>query len=96
MKARTAVMAGIMVVCCAVVAPCVSAEEYIYDVSEAKMTDGRWGQSFTEFTVRSGSLPTGTGFDPMDMTSDSEVQVEFVLDGDPPANGAPVEFIWQP
>lgn len=95
MKARTVIMSGIMVACCALMAPCVSAEEYIFDVSGAEMTNGRWGQSFKEFTARSGSLPEGEGFDPYNMTPDSEVQVEFILDGEAPADTAPVELIWQ-
>jgi hypothetical protein len=76
-------------------APCISAEEYIFDVSGAEMTNGRWGQSFKEFTARSGTLPEGEGFDPYNMTPDSEVQVEFILDGEAPADTAPVELIWQ-
>lgn len=70
----------------------VFAQDYEFDVSDAKQSNGSWGQSFVHYTALSGE-EYAANFNPTWMTSDSEVIVEYTYEGNPSAS--PVELIWQ-
>lgn len=70
----------------------VSAEDYIFDVSEAVQTNGDWGQSFVYYTCNDGNHEGN--FDATWITSDSEVLVEYTYEGERYSK-PPVEIIWQ-
>lgn len=84
--------AAVGVFSCAVLAVTAYAEDYTFDVSGATETNGQWSQSFSYYTAL-GSEEFAANFNPMWMTSDSEVIVDYTYTGE--ANGAPVELIWQ-
>ena len=84
--------AAVGVLSCAVLAVTAYAEDYTFDVSGATETNGQWSQSFSYYTAL-GSEEFAANFNPMWMTSDSEVIVDYTYTGE--ANGAPVELIWQ-
>lgn len=70
------------------------AEDYVFDVSSAKTTAGGWAQSFIYYTSLSdpGSA-TSTTFNPLWMTSESDVIVTYTTEGT--YNSYPCELIWQ-
>ena len=84
--------AAVGVFSCAVLAVTAYAEDYTFDVSGATETNGQWSQSFSYYTAL-GSEEFAANFNPMWMTSDSEVIVDYTYTGE--ANGSPVELIWQ-
>lgn len=90
LKAMSAAAVGVL--SCAVLAVTAYAEDYTFDVSGATETNGQWGQSFSYYTAL-GNEEFAANFNPMWMTSDSEVIVDYTYTGE--ANGAPVELIWQ-
>ena len=90
LKAMSAAAVGVL--SCAVLAVAAYAEDYTFDVSGATETNGQWSQSFSYYTAL-GSEEFAANFNPMWMTSDSEVIVDYTYTGE--ANGAPVELIWQ-
>lgn len=90
LKAMSAAAVGVL--SCAVLAVTAYAEDYTFDVSGATETNGQWSQSFSYYTAL-GSEEFAANFNPMWMTSDSEVIVDYTYTGE--ANGAPVELIWQ-
>ncbi|MCM1524361.1 MAG: hypothetical protein NC120_07870 [Ruminococcus sp.] len=91
LKTFSAAAAGLFAAAMMVFA--VYAEDYEFDVSDAKETTGSWGQSFVHYTALSGADDSAGNFNPEWMTSDSEVIVEYTYDGD--ASGNPLELIWQ-
>ena len=90
LKAMSAAAVGVF--SCAVLAVTAYAEDYTFDVSGATETNGQWSQSFSYYTAL-GNEEFAANFNPMWMTSDSEVIVDYTYTGE--ANGAPVELIWQ-
>ena len=90
LKAMSAAAVGVF--SCAVLAVTAYAEDYTFDVSGATETNGQWSQSFSYYTAL-GSEEFAANFNPMWMTSDSEVIVDYTYTGE--ANGSPVELIWQ-
>lgn len=90
LKAMSAAAVGIL--SCAILAATAYAEDYTFDVSGATETNGQWSQSFSYYTAL-GSEEFAANFNPMWMTSDSEVIVDYTYKGE--ANGSPVELIWQ-
>ncbi len=70
----------------------VFAQDYEFDVSDAKQSNGSWGQSFVHYTALGGE-EYSANFDPTWMTSDSEVIVEYTYEGN--SSSSPVELIWQ-
>lgn len=84
---KAAVTAAVACLTAAVMAVCVSAETEDVELSTAlaKSTTGAWGQSVTY---------DKSAFNCSRMTPESEVKVEFELDGEWTGNGAPVEFIF--
>lgn len=77
----------------AAVSMSVSAEDYEFDVSSAVKTNGGWGQSYTVYTSLTGEEEHSGNFNPMWLTEDSEILVEYTYSGD--ASASPVELIWQ-
>ena len=90
LKAMSAAAVGVL--SCAVLAVTAYAEDYTFDVSGASESGGKWGQSFICYTAL-GNEEYSENFNPMWMTSDSEVIVDYTYTGE--ANGSPVELIWQ-
>lgn len=90
LKAMSAAAVGIL--SCAILAVTAYAEDYTFDVSGASESNGKWGQSFICYTAL-GNEEYSENFNPMWMTSDSEVIVDYTYKGE--ANGSPVELIWQ-
>lgn len=70
----------------------VFAQDYEFDVSSAKQSNGSWGQSYVHYTALSGE-ENAANFNPTWMTSDSEVIVEYTYEGT--ASSYPAELIWQ-
>ena len=89
---RTMCAAAVGILSCAMLAVTAYAEDYTFDVSGASESNGKWGQSFTCYTAL-GNEEFSENFNPMWMTSDSEVIVDYTYKGE--ANGSPVELIWQ-
>lgn len=89
---RTMCAAAVGILSCAMLAVTAYAEDYTFDVSGASESNGKWGQSFTCYTAL-GNEEYSENFNPMWMTSDSEVIVDYTYKGE--ANGSPVELIWQ-
>lgn len=89
---RTMSAAAVGILSCAMLAVTAYAEDYMFDVSGASESNGKWGQSFTCYTAL-GNEEFSENFNPMWMTSDSEVIVDYTYKGE--ANGSPVELIWQ-
>lgn len=89
---RTMSAAAVGILSCAMLAVTAYAEDYTFDVSGASESNGKWGQSFTCYTAL-GNEEFSENFNPMWMTSDSEVIVDYTYKGE--ANGSPVELIWQ-
>ena len=84
--------AAVGILSCAILAVTAYAEDYTFDVSGASESNGKWGQSFICYTAL-GNEEYSENFNPMWMTSDSEVIVDYTYKGE--ANGSPVELIWQ-
>lgn len=84
--------AAVGILSCAILAATAYAEDYTFDVSGASESGGKWGQSFICYTAL-GNEEYSENFNPMWMTSDSEVIVDYTYKGE--ANGSPVELIWQ-
>lgn len=84
---KTALSAAILCLTAVIMSVCVSAEteDVELKVMLAKTTNGAWGQSVTY---------DKSAFDCSRITSDSEIRVEFELDGEWTGNGAPVELIF--
>lgn len=89
---RTMSAAAVGILSCAMLAVTAYAEDYTFDVSGASESNGKWGQSFICYTAL-GNEEFSENFNPMWMTSDSEVIVDYTYKGE--ANGSPVELIWQ-
>ena len=89
---RTMCAAAVGILSCAMLAVTAYAEDYTFDVSGASESNGKWGQSFICYTAL-GNEEYSENFNPMWMTSDSEVIVDYTYKGE--ANGSPVELIWQ-
>lgn len=89
---RTMSAAAVGILSCAMLAVTAYAEDYTFDVSGASESNGKWGQSFTCYTAL-GNEEFSENFNPMWMTSDSEVIIDYTYKGE--ANGSPVELIWQ-
>lgn len=89
---RTMSAAAVGILSCAMLAVTAYAEDYMFDVSGASESNGKWGQSFICYTAL-GNEEYSENFNPMWMTSDSEVIVDYTYKGE--ANGSPVELIWQ-
>lgn len=89
---RTMCAAAVGILSCAMLAVTAYAEDYTFDVSGASESNGKWGQSFTCYTAL-GNEEFSENFNPMWMTSDSEVIIDYTYKGE--ANGSPVELIWQ-
>lgn len=89
---RTMCAAAVGILSCAMLAVTAYAEDYTFDVSGASESGGKWGQSFICYTAL-GNEEFSENFNPMWMTSDSEVIVDYTYKGE--ANGSPVELIWQ-
>lgn len=89
---RTMCAAAVGILSSAMLAVTAYAEDYTFDVSGASESNGKWGQSFTCYTAL-GNEEFSENFNPMWMTSDSEVIVDYTYKGE--ANGSPVELIWQ-
>lgn len=89
---RTMCAAAVGILSCAMLAVTAYAEDYTFDVSGASESNGKWGQSFIYYTAL-GNEEFSENFNPMWMTSDSEVIVDYTYKGE--ANGSPVELIWQ-
>ena len=89
---RTMSAAAVGILSCAMLAVTAYAEDYTFDVSGASESNGKWGQSFIYYTAL-GNEEFSENFNPMWMTSDSEVIVDYTYKGE--ANGSPVELIWQ-
>lgn len=89
---RTMSAAAVGILSCAILAATAYAEDYTFDVSGASESGGKWGQSFICYTAL-GNEEYSENFNPMWMTSDSEVIVDYTYKGE--ANGSPVELIWQ-
>lgn len=77
----------------AAVAITVCAEDYEFDVSDAKQSNGSWGQSFTEYTALDGDSKHADHFNPTWLTEDSEIIVEYTYEGT--VSRSPVELVWQ-
>lgn len=89
---RTMCAAAVGILSCAMLDVTAYAEDYTFDVSGASESNGKWGQSFICYTAL-GNEEYSENFNPMWMTSDSEVIVDYTYKGE--ANGSPVELIWQ-
>lgn len=89
---KTMSAAAVGILSCAILAATAYAEDYTFDVSGASESGGKWGQSFICYTAL-GNEEYSENFNPMWMTSDSEVIVDYTYTGE--ANGSPVELIWQ-
>lgn len=80
---------------------CAFAAEYEIDVSEAKQSTGSYGQSLKYYTCLGDPDNAANNFDPRLMTPDSEVYIEYELEGEYATgdNGyisvSPVQLIWQ-
>lgn len=85
---KTVLSAVILCLTAIIMSVCVSAEteDVELSVSNAKTTNGSWGQSIT--------YPQNI-FDCSKMTPETVVMVEFELDGEWTGNGAPVELVLQ-
>lgn len=85
---KTVLTAAVLCLTAVIVSVCVFAETEDLEmrITLAKMTNGAWGQSITYDKVV---------FDCSRITPDTEVRVEFELDGEWTGNGAPVELIFQ-
>ena len=84
---KTVLSAAILCMTAVIMSVCVSAatEDVEFKVTMAKSTSGAWGQSVTYDKA---------AFDCTRITPESEVKVEFELDGEWTGNGAPVELIF--
>lgn len=71
------------------------AEDYEFDVSDAVMTDGGWGQSYIHYTACEGSAEHLDNFNPTWLTKESVIKVEFEYDGNPVGDSEPLQLIWQ-
>ena len=85
---KIALSAAILCLTAVIMSVCVFAETEDIEMKTvlAKTTNGAWGQSVTYDKAT---------FDCSRITSDSEIQVEFELDGEWNGNGAPVELVFQ-
>lgn len=85
---KTVLTAAVLCLTAVIVSVCVFAETEDLEMRTtlAKMTNGAWGQSITYDKVV---------FDCSRITPDTEVRVEFELDGEWTGSGAPVELIFQ-
>ncbi|MDE5577012.1 MAG: hypothetical protein K2J11_06465 [Oscillospiraceae bacterium] len=85
---KIALSAAILCLTAVIVSVCVFAETEDLELKTvlAKMTNGMWGQSITYDKVT---------LDCSRITPDTEVRVEFELDGEWNGNGAPVELVFQ-
>lgn len=85
---KIALSAAILCLTAVVVSVCVFAETEDIEMRTvlAKMTNGAWGQSITY---------DKTTLDCSRITPDTEVRVEFELDGEWTGSGAPVELVFQ-
>ncbi|MCM1024070.1 MAG: hypothetical protein NC395_08445 [Prevotella sp.] len=85
---KTVLSAVILCLTAAVMSVCVSAatEDVELKVILAKMTNGSWGQSVTYDKA---------AFDCSRITPDTEVKVEYELDGEWNSSNAPVELVFQ-
>lgn len=85
---KTVLTAAVLCLTAVIVSVCVFAETEDLEmrITLAKMTSGAWGQSVT---YDKGVL------DCTRITSDSEILVEYELDGEWNGSGAPVELIFQ-
>lgn len=85
---KTVLSAAILCLTAVIMSVCVSAEteDVELSVSNAKTTNGAWGQSVT--------YPQNI-FDCTRMTPETVVTVEFELDGEWTGSGAPVELVLQ-
>ena len=75
----------------------VSAEDYVFDVSDA-VESRSWGQSYKQFTALcvDPNEDFSGNFNPMWMTPESEVYIEYDYTGDlEDQDGSPIELIWQ-
>lgn len=68
--------AAVGILSCAILAATAYAEDYTFDVSGASESGGKWGQSFICYTAL-GNEEYSENFNPMWMTSDSEVIVDI-------------------
>ena len=89
---KTMSAAAVGILSCAIQAATAYAEDYTFDVSGASESGGKCGQSFICYSAL-GNEEYSENFNPMWMTSDSEVIVDYTYTGE--ANGSPVELIWQ-
>ena len=85
---KIALSAAILCLTAVIMSVCVFAETEDIEMRTvlAKMTNGAWGQSITYDKAT---------LDCSRLTSDSEIQVEFELDGEWNGSGAPVELVFQ-
>lgn len=70
-----------------------SAQDYEFDVASATITNGEWGQAFTEYTSNNPDPEYAGSFDPAWLTDSSEIIVEFEYTGTPYTY--PCELVWQ-
>lgn len=79
----------------------VFAQDFEIDVSGAKQSTGSYGQSLTYYTCLGDPDGAADNFDPRLMTPDSEVYIEYELEGeyttgdDGYISVSPVQLIWQ-
>lgn len=85
---KIALSAAILCLTAVIVSVCVFAETEDIEMRTvlAKMTNGAWGQSITYDKAT---------LDCSRLTSDSEIQVEFEVEGEWNGSGAPVELVFQ-
>ncbi|MBD5146163.1 MAG: hypothetical protein HDT21_09720 [Ruminococcus sp.] len=85
---KIALSAAILCLTAVIMSVCVFAETEDIEMRTvlAKVTNGAWGQSITYDKAT---------LDCSRLTSDSEIQVEFELDGEWNGSGAPVELVFQ-
>ncbi|MDE6745583.1 MAG: hypothetical protein K2J72_02970, partial [Oscillospiraceae bacterium] len=85
---KIALSAAILCLTAVIVSVCVFAETEDIEMRTvlAKMTNGAWGQSITYDKAT---------LDCSRITPDTEVRVEFELDGEWTGSGAPVELVFQ-
>ncbi|MCM1578549.1 MAG: hypothetical protein NC078_07120 [Ruminococcus sp.] len=82
-------------VCAVSMSISVFAEDVEIDSSGAVQSSGEFGQSLIYYTYRCEPEEYPDNFDPTTMTEDSEILVEYTLDGDFTESKAPLELIFQ-
>ena len=87
MKKIFALLSAVIISLTAVCITAFAAEDIELSVTRAVATNGAWGQSITY---------SSADFIPMQLTEDSQILVEYEIDGEMPANGYhPAELIFQ-